>query len=152
MITDDNNHSMPMGLEITESLWTIPIYIIPDWRNSCYFSVYTSLRFGWLNIGAGMVSTIHHLRTYHQKYEDWFRILDLVLACIYSIVIIFLFWRDVATYITIILSITVLYLLKKEPSPDGKCKWHALFHLIILLNTGYQTWVHIEKVNASTNT
>lgn len=144
-------HAMPMGLEGNFTLNELPLYVYPDWNPECiYWTIYTSLLFviiviyktnlpqwfGFINITLGIVSTLHHMRSYKQQYEDWLRLLDLFFAILYGISLVILF--GYSTSITFLFAAITIYFLKRENDPNNKCKWHALFHLILFLNTLYQ--------------
>ena len=72
------------------------------------------------------------MRSYKQTYEDWLRLLDLFVAILYGVSLVILF--GYSTYITFLLAAITIFFLKRENDPNTKCKWHALFHLIIFLN------------------
>jgi len=155
--------AMPMGLEGNFTLNKLPFYVYPDWNPECiYWTIYTSLLFviigiiiviyktnlpqwfGFINISLGIVSTLHHMRSYKQQYEDWLRLLDLFVAILYGISLVILFGHT--TYITFLFAAITIYFLKRENDPNNKCKWHALFHLIIFLNTLYLTGLSSDYI------
>ena len=155
--------AMPMGLEGNFTLNELPFYVYPDWNPECiYWTVYTSLLFviigiiillyktnlphwfGFINISLGIVSTLHHMRSYKQTYEDWLRLLDLFVAILYGVSLVILF--GYSTYITFLLAAITIFFLKRENDPNTKCKWHALFHLIIFLNTLYQVVISSDNI------
>ena len=151
-----------MGFELasTSTLGTLPVYVSPVWRDDpcAYLTVATSLGFvlvgaaillragtpprlprwfGALNVVCGGVSAAHHLRTYHQAYDDWLRVADLALAVAYAAAVLGLLGGHPLTWVAAGTACVAVWALRQEPTPDGKCAWHAAFHLAVLLNTLY---------------
>jgi hypothetical protein len=152
-----------MGLELasTSTLGTLPVYVAPVWRaDPCaYWTVATSAGFvlvgaailgrrapargglprwfGALNVVCGGVSVAHHLRTYHQAYDDWLRIADLALAVAYAAAVLGLLGGHPLTWVAAGTAAVAVWALRQAPTPDAKCAWHAAFHLSVLLNTLY---------------
>lgn len=148
--------AMPFGWDpnVSYDMGELPVYVPPLWQGRWYdyMSAYTSVLFvvvgsgivvsgetasglptwfGMCTILVGVVSTAHHVRSYHQVYHDWLRMLDVVLATAYAVVLLLLIpspW----TWGLAGCAMVVVGALKRTSHPMYKSWLHAVFHLLVL--------------------
>lgn len=86
----------------------------------------------------GLISTIHHCRTYDDEDYDIFKIIDWILVAIFGLYILYLYQNRTTFIVLLVISVLILYLqLKSKPSKTQSLLnsfIHILVAMILLLN------------------
>ena len=111
---------------------TIPNNPIPIW-------------FGIIQTLVGIISTLHHMRPYEQYYNDIIQYIDIFLANVYGVCIVYLF-KDIITIISLTLGAIFYTLIKFKKKYWHKSMIHLCMHMCIIVNIFYQIY-RIELLN-----
>ena len=128
----------------------IKFYTIPTISSSkYYYSFYTSFGFILLYfylqcyqkcasilyhtiLLVGIVSSIHHIRSFEDDYNDMFRYIDIVLATCFTLLMVFFYWNQVLICFGILLVVFFFYIQTQITSPKKQSIFHAWLHLLVI--------------------
>lgn len=155
----NENHSMPMGLQTGKyGIADRPFYARPLWKkNSAYWSLFSSFIFFpagliavlyrkkndipvWLGYDiflVAFVSVFHHMRAYDEEYDDWLRLIDLVIANSLGVILVVLFWNRIGLWVGMTLVVISMVFLQRARLPNTKSLWHAIFHFLVIATVIY---------------
>lgn len=115
-----------------------------------YFSLYTSILLLSLSFNfiyakkgtpflrtllffVGFISTIHHCRTFDDEYCDVFRILDVFLANLLGLYLLYLYQNTITYGIILIICLLFLYIQPKYHSSKTQSLLNSFIHIFVAM-------------------
>lgn len=128
-------------------------YIIPSFCSTkFYYSFYSSFLFILLGfyfimtkratkpiqytlIFVGVISTIHHCRSFSDEYNDIFRLIDISCACLLAFLILYVnYTMNVLFVATCIVGFFLYIQNSNDLNSEQKSLYHGIFHIIVCLS------------------
>ena len=127
------------------NIFNKPFFIHSNYSaNNTYWSFFTSLLFiipcyllkekklKYLTLLLTIISTIHHTRSYNDKFDDIFQVIDQTIAIIFGLVVCYYFF---SFRVFVLLLLLLIFQIKIDNSNIEKSKsmYHACFHLVMII-------------------
>lgn len=82
----------------------------------------------------GVISMIHHCRSFQDDYDDFFRIIDIVFAILLGLCIIYLYPNEKTFLLLILICFLFLHVqFQCKANPKKQSILHSFIHIIVII-------------------